>query len=87
MFERRPPPSDLSPIAQKAFELLAPHTSFPGAVLLAQLRRHGQDPATVDAAGLALAIDDIAIGVGRFTSPQKAELVRTILKALVDTHP
>lgn len=80
------PPDDLSPIAILAFGILAEQTSFPGPVLIAHLRRNGQNPATVDARGLACAIEDIAIGVGRFTSPQKADVVRCALHRLVEEH-
>jgi hypothetical protein len=77
------PPAQLSEVGRKAFDVLAEYTSFPGPVLAAQLKRHGLDPATVDEEGLATAMEDIATGVARFTSPEKGEAALARLRELV----
>lgn len=82
MDELKRPPAELSDVGRRAFDVLAEFTSFPGPVLVAQLKRHGIAPEDVDCEGLRLALEDIAHGVARFTSPEKGDAVLARLREL-----
>ena len=87
MEERVKPPAgiSLSPLATQVFAVLAEYTSFPWPVLLAQSRRVGVDPATLDRNGLRQLVPFLSAGVERFTSPEKGRAVQDRLHRLLES--
>lgn len=75
-------PDGLSSFSREVFDVVAKHTAFPWPIMSAQCRRASVDPMNLDREGLAKAADFIAEGVGYFTSPEKAMLVRRELALL-----
>jgi hypothetical protein len=78
-----PPGVRLGPLSARVFAVLEKHTAFPWPVLVAQCKRHGVDPADLDAAALEGLIPMLARGVERFTSPQHGEEVFRELETLM----
>ncbi len=77
-------PEEMSPHGRRTYEILAHFTMFPGPLLATQLKRHSLDEKSVDAKGIAAALDDIVVAIERFTSPEKGEMVRELLTELVE---
>lgn len=80
------PPAGLSPFSRAVFDAIAKYTAFPWPILTAQCKRGGLDPMNLDAAALTQLIPLIAQGVGLFTSPEKAALVRAELTRLAGSR-
>jgi hypothetical protein len=77
-------PSGLSPLAAHMFDVLARYTVFPWPVLLTQCQRLRIDPGKLNAsAATKELVDNLATGVGRFTSPDKARKVQAELESLI----
>lgn len=77
-------PEQMSPHGRRTYEILAHFTMFPGPMLTTQLKRHDLNEASVDAEGIAAALDDIVAAIERFTSPEKGAMVRQLLTELVE---
>jgi hypothetical protein len=75
-------PDGLSSFSREVFDVVARHTAFPWPIISAQCRRANVDPMKLDRESLGKAVDFIAEGVGYFTSPEKAMLVRRELSLL-----
>lgn len=56
---------------------------FPWPLLKTQAERRGLDPAALSPHDLAAIIDDVVLGLERFTSPQKAAIARQGLEKLM----
>ncbi len=76
-------PEGLGPLARSVFDVIARYTAFPWPILSAQCKRAGVDAMNLDGEGLAKIIPLVAQGVGLFTTPEKATLVRAELTRLV----
>jgi len=80
---RKPPDNvQLSAFARRVFDILADHTSFPWAVMLAQCKKVGVDPAKLSPADLNKAKELMANAVGQFTSPAVRDHVLRELTSL-----
>jgi hypothetical protein len=75
-------PEGLSIFSKEVFDVVARYTAFPWPIISAQCRRANVDPVNLDGEGLRKVLDFIAEGVGYFTSPEKAMLVRRELALL-----
>jgi hypothetical protein len=65
--------------------VLVRYTAFPWPALMAQARRLAMQPEELRAEDLPRILPRLVEGVGRFTSPAKAEAVRLELEHLVRT--
>lgn len=74
----------LNPLSSRVFDALAEMTSFPWAVMLAQAKRVGVDPANLTPETLETLTPLIARAVGRFSSPEVEAKVVTELSALMN---
>jgi len=73
----------LNALSERAYRAMQEHTAFPWAVLSAQCRRAGVDPAALTPEALKKIAPQLAAGVGRFTSPAQQQAVLRALEALV----
>lgn len=72
-------PADASATTNAVLDALQGLTMFPWAMLKTQAERHGKDPAQLAPGDVAVLVDDIVMGLERFTSPEKAALAREAL--------
>ena len=82
-FRSLPPEVSLNPLSRRVFDVLALSTSFPWAVMLAQAKRIGADPANLTPEMLQELTPLMAQAVGRFSSPQVEQNVSAELSALL----
>jgi len=75
-------PDGLSSFSKEVFDVVARYTAFPWPIISAQCRRANVDAMNLDRESLGRVVDFIAEGVGYFTSPEKAMLVRRELGLL-----
>lgn len=80
---QRPQGVVFNALSDAVFVILARYTAFPWPVMLAQCKRVSADPANLTKKGLADALQHLATGVARFTSPEKAHKVEIELRALL----
>lgn len=82
-FRSVPKDVELNPLSTRVFDTLAEMTSFPWAVMLAQAKRVGVDPANLTPQSLETLTPLIARAIGRFSSPEVEENVVVELSALL----
>ena len=75
-------PDGLSSFSKEVFDVVARYTAFPWPIISAQCRRANVDAMNLDRESLGRVVDFISEGVGYFTSPEKATLVRRELALL-----
>lgn len=72
----------LTPLSSRVFQVLAQHTAFPWAVMVAQCKRCDVDPTAIEPSELKKVTPFLSSGVARFTSPEKGESVTSELERL-----
>jgi hypothetical protein len=72
----------MTPLSSRVFQVLAQHTAFPWAVMVAQCKRCDVDPSALGPSELKRVAPFLCSGVARFTSPEKGESVRRELDKL-----
>jgi hypothetical protein len=77
----------LGAVSIKVFDCLTRYTSFPWPILMAQSKRCQLEPAALTYDGLERVLPFLVEGVARFTSPQKGELLRQELTAILSSKP
>jgi hypothetical protein len=81
---RSTPPAGvvLGSLTEQVFDILAGYTAFPWPVLVTQAKRCGVDLAALTPSDLDKLAPHLAVGVERYTSPQKGAAVKAELVAL-----
>ena len=79
---RRPKGVEFNELSESVFVILEQFTVFPWAIMAAQAKRIGATAQALTPADLTKLIELLAIGVGRYTSPEKEAGVREALTAL-----
>jgi hypothetical protein len=72
----------MTPLSARVFQVLAQHTAFPWAVMLAQCKRCDVDPSALSPTDLKKVAPYLSTGVARFTTPEKGESVLRELERL-----
>lgn len=83
-FRSTPADVELNPLSKLVFDVLAKHTSFPWAVMIAQANRIKVDPANLTPPTLRELTPIMAKAVGRFTSQETEVHLNEELGALAD---
>jgi hypothetical protein len=73
----------MNAFSARVFAVLSSYTAFPWPIMVSQCKRCNVDPGQLTPIALKSVIPHLATGVARFTSPQKGDLVKAELEALV----
>jgi len=79
---RRPKGVEFNELSEGVFVILEQFTAFPWAIMAAQAKRIGATAHALTPADLNKLIELLAVGVGRYTSPEKEAGVREALTLL-----
>ena len=79
---KRPKGVQFNELSETVFTILEQYTAFPWAILSAQAKRVGAAPDALTPVDLKRLIEPLAVGVGRYTSPEKEEAVKGALTTL-----